>query len=237
MSTSPAEQVDEVPVEFDLDPSRSTIVGLWGGKGKGKSHAAGRLYRAWPRDKLVIDISGDAKPGEDAEKIREPEHVFPVQHDMDRPHYRNLHYRADPGSPTYRDDVDRAAGMALRPADRACLLWVDEMGEVFPVNQRDRAPNMRRMLMASRHYGPSSLLQCGPRPKNIDPLCIQQSDYTYLFARLNPKDVEVLAENMGFPARELEAAYRANRARGDFAFLLWCADLEVLLDCPPLPYP
>jgi hypothetical protein len=91
--------------------------------------------------------------------------------------------------------------------------------------------------MASRHYGPSSLLQCGPRPKNIDPLCIQQSDYTYLFARLNPKDVEVLAENMGFPARELEAAYRANRARGDFAFLLWCADLEVLLDCPPLPYP
>lgn len=234
MSATTAERPG-LPDTLDLDPHRSTIVGLWGGKGSGKSFAAGRLYRSWPRDKLVIDITGDAEPGEDAERIREPERAFPVQYDMDRPHYRNLVYRADPGSATYRDDVDRAVGMALRPGDRPCLLWVDEMGEAFPVNQRERAPNMRRLLMASRHYGPASLLMCGPRPKNIDPLALQQSDYIYMFPKINAKDLETIAENIGYPTRELEAAYRANRNRGEHAFLLWCAAEEVLLDCPPLP--
>lgn len=223
-----------LPDSLDLDPSRSTIVGLYGGKGKGKSFAGGRLYRAWTRDKLTVDITGDADVGEDAERIREPERSFPVQHDLDGPHYRNLVYRADPGSATFRDDVDRAIGMLLRPSDRPCLGWVDEMGATFPVNQRERAPNMTRLLMASRHYGPASLIYCSPRVKTIDPLACQQSDYIYIFAGINPRDLDVLAQNIGFPTRELEAAYRVNRERGEFAFLLWCTREEVLLDCPPL---
>lgn len=226
---------ESLPGSLDLDPSRSTIVFLVGGKGTGKSHAAGRIYRAWPRDKMVVDITGDADAGPDAERIREPERAFPVQYDFDRPRYRNLIYRADPGSPTYRDDLDRAVGMLLRPSDRACLGWVDEIGECFPVNQRDRAPNMRRLLMASRHYGPASLIMCGPRVKNVDPLSLQQSDYVYMFAKINPRDLDQLAQEIGYPSRELDAAYARNRERGEFAFLLWCAREGVLLDCPPLP--
>lgn len=224
-----------LPDGLDLDPSRSTIVLCVGKKGSGKSHAARRLYRAWPKDKLVIDITGDAEPGEDAERVHDLPTSFPVQYDMDRPHFRNLHYRADPGSPTYRDDLDRAAGLALRPSDRSCLLWIDEVGEAFPVGKP--APNMRRLVMASRHYGPASALCCGPRPMHIDPLLVSQADFIYIFDLPNPRDRERLAENMGYPPAELEAAWTGNRARGKHAFLLWCAEAGVLLDCPPLPYP
>lgn len=226
---------EALPESLDLDPSRSTIVFLVGGKGTGKSHAASSLYRAWPRDKLTVDITGDARVGEDAERIREPERSFPVQHDLEGPHYRNLVYRADPGSATFGDDIDRAVGMVLRPSNRPCLLWVDEMGACFPVAQRTRAPNMTRALMASRHYGPASLLMCSPRVKNVDPLALQQSDYVYIFAKVNPRDLDLLAQEVGVPTRELEDAYRRNRERGEHAFLLWCAREGTLLDCPPLP--
>lgn len=228
---------DELPDDpFALDPSRSTVVLAVGKKGSGKSVAMRRLYRAWPRDKLAVDVNGDAEPGPDAEKLHELSTSFPVRHELTGPPpARNLHYRADPGSPTYRQDLDKAVGMALRPSDRPCLLWLDEVGEVSQVNRTQ--PNLRRLLMQSRHYGPVSALLAGPRPKNIDPLCVSQADHVYVFDLPNPEDRRRLAENMGVAPAELEDAWVRNRARGRYAFLFWHAPSSTLLECPPLPYP
>lgn len=228
---------DELPDDpFALDPHKGTIVLLVGKKGSGKSVAARRLYRAWSGNKLAVDVNGDADPGSDAEKLHELSTSFPVRHELTGPpRPRNLHYRADPGSPTYRNDLDKAVGMALRPSDTPTLLWLDEVGEVSQVNRTQ--PNLRRLLMQSRHYGPVSALLCGPRPKNIDPLCVSQADHVYVYNLPNPADRARLAENMGVDPGELETAWVANRARGPHAFLFWHAPSATLLDCPPLPYP
>jgi hypothetical protein len=195
-----------------------------------------RLYRSWRYDKLSIDVNGDAEPGENAEPLRDLSTSFPVKHELiGPPPARNLHYRADPGSPTYRQDLDKAVGMALRPSDRKVLLWLDEVGEVSQVNRTQ--PNLRRLLMQSRHYGPVSALLAGPRPMNIDPLCVSQADHIYIYNLPNPKDRQRLAENMGYPPDELEEAWVRNRARGPHAFLFWHAPSSTLLECPPLPYP
>jgi hypothetical protein len=231
-----SEELPEDP--FALDAETGTIVLAVGKKRSGKSVFARQLYKAWPYDKLVIDPTGDADPGEDAERLR-PEEItnrFPVRHELNGPAKpRNLHYRADPGSPTYRQDIDRVIGMALRPRDRKTLLWVDEWGEVSQVNRTQ--PNARRLMMQSRHYGPVSAILCCPRPKHIDRLSISQADGIAIYAVPDFEDRRTLAANMGYDPKEFEAEYADNRARGTHSYLFWHAPSETLFNCPPLPYP
>jgi hypothetical protein len=102
-----------------LDHSRPMIISAWGKKGKGKTAFNREIYRSYGGDKLTIDVNGHAEPGEDAERITEPGKSWPRPDGMpgERRKTRNLHYVADPGSATYRDDLDRAVGMALFPKD------------------------------------------------------------------------------------------------------------------------
>jgi hypothetical protein len=226
------DDLDDFPV---LDPDAdSTLILFVGRKGSGKSTAAREVYRSWPHDKLTIDVNGDAEPGDDAERIRVPLPArFPGPSSSlvdDKP--RNLHYRADPGSATYRDDLDRALAMALYPQDRPVLVWVDEIGEVSRVGQT--GPHLRRMLMQSRHHR-SSALMCGPRPMNIDPMCIGQADLIYVYDVPNPRDRLRLAENMGYPAARLAKELDETRRRGPYWYMLWDAKAARLWRCPPMP--
>jgi hypothetical protein len=229
--------LEDLPEDpFALDPVKGTIILAVGAKGTGKSVFTRRLYLTWPYDKLAIDVNGDADPGEDAERLHELGTSFPVRHEITGPPKpRNLHYRADPGSPTYRQDLDKALGMALRPSDRKVLVWCDEFGEVSQANRTQ--PNARRLLMQSRHYGPVSALFACPRPMNIDPLAISQADGIAIYNLPNPRDRQKLAENMGLEPAELDEAWRTNRTRGKHAFLYWHQPSATLIDCPPLPYP
>jgi hypothetical protein len=229
--------VSELPEDpFALVPDEGSIILCVGKKRSGKSVFARRLYRSWTGDKLVIDVNGEAEPGEDAEPLHELTTSFPVRHEIvGPPKPRNLHYVADPGSPTYRQDLDKAIGMALRPRDRKVLLWCDEWGEVSRVNRTE--PNAQRLMMQSRHYGPVSALLCCPRPKNIDPLSIGQADGIAIYNVPNEDDRKTLAGNMGVDYREFEDQFRENRTRGPHAFLYWHAPSSTLIDCPPLPYP
>lgn len=224
---------DELPT---LDPDRdSTLILLVGRKGSGKSVAARELYRSWDQDKLVIDVNGDADPGPDAQRIQVPlPSKFPAGAGplVNEP-AKSLHFRADPGAPTYRDDLDRAIGLALYPQDLPVLVWIDEIGEVCK-GANSTPPNLRRLLMQSRHYRASALM-CGPRPMNIDPLAISQADLIYIFDVPNPRDRDRLAENMGYPPRRLAAELEETRRRGKYWFLLWDANAGVPYRMPPIP--
>jgi len=213
-----------------LDPTLSSLILLVGRKGSGKSVIARNLYRSYPFDKLAVDVNGDAEPGPDAELIRAPLPRFPIGEDG-RP--RNLHYRADPGSATYRDDLDRAIGMALYPADLLCMVWLDEIGEVTTGNTTP--PHLRRLLMQSRHHGPCSALMCGPRPKDINPLCVSQADRIYIFDLPNPMDRQRLAENMGYPPARLNAELEETLRRGKFWHLMYDAATHTMFRMPPVP--
>jgi len=214
-----------------LDANKSSLVLLVGRKGEGKSVIARNLYRSYPYDKLAIDVNGDADPGPDAEPLRPPlPWSFPVDQDG-RP--RNLHYRADPKSATYRDDLDRAIGLALFPQDRRSMVWLDEIGEVTTGNTTP--PHLRLLLMQSRHHGPASALMCGPRPMNIDPLCVSQADRIYIFDLPNPADRQRLAENMGYPPARLNAELEETLRRGRFWHLVYDAETHTMYRMPPVP--
>jgi hypothetical protein len=214
----------------NLDPSRNFIISAFGRKGSGKTTFNRTLYRDYPLAKLCIDVNGEADPGEDSQRISELERAMPPR--TEGKPAPDLHYVADPGSDTYRDDLDRAVGMAMYPTAEASLVWCGEVGELCTGNRT--GPHLRRLLMQSRHYRTSALFD-GPRPTDIDRLVIAQSDYVAVFELPDPDDRERIAKVIGYPPRLFAQECDETFARGDFWHLLWSTKAKRLYRCPPLP--
>ena len=240
VADAPAQEIgDELPA---IDPTKPMIASAWGRKRSGKSTFNRRLYRSWPFDKLAIDVNGDADPGADAIAVHQdalgllpsrfPD-VAPSVPGAPRPGARNLVYRADPGSPTYEDDLDRAVGMALYPQDHRALVWCGEVGGCMPSAGRTR-PHMRRLLMQNRHYQASALFD-GPRPVHVNKLVLGQSDFVAVFDLPDPDDRERIAKEIGYPPRRFFEECETTFRRGEHWFLLWHAETHTLYRCAPLP--
>jgi len=225
-----------------IDPSKPCIISAWGRKGSGKSVFNRRVFASWPWDKLAIDVNGDADPGPDAIPVKaDAGGVLPSRFPAPPTRMpgepaagpRTLVYRADPGSPTYWDDLDRAVGMALFPQEHRALVWCGEVGEFMPHASRI-GPHMRRLLMQNRHYNVSALFD-GPRPVNVDPLVLHQSDFVAVFHLPNPDDRERIAKSIGYPAARFHAECNETWRRGEHWFMLWDAREHQLYRCAPLP--
>lgn len=218
-----------------FDASKPMIICVFGKKGSGKSVFNRRVYQSWPFDKIAIDVNGNAEPGDDAEKLTLP---LPKQWPAgavkigERPRPRNLHFVADPGSPTYRDDLDRAVGVALLPQARRTLVWAGEVGELMP-NGRP-GPYMNRLLMQNRHYNCSALFD-GPRPVYVSPMVLLQANYVVVYDLPNPSDRKRLAETIGWKPAAFDRECEETFGRGEFWFLMYDAQAKRLYRCPPLP--
>ena len=216
-----------------VDPDLNQIVLVIGRKGSGKSVHARELFRGWPYiDKFVIDPTGDADPGDDLGTVTLRKLPAALPGPKQRGQYTVTRWVADPSSPTYREDLDRAVGLALFPKERRRLLWVDEAGEVFPANRA--GPHARTLLQQSRHWYTSVLL-CTPRPMNIDPLCISQADRVVMYDLPHPRDRERVAAAIGIEPRILAAELDITRGKGEHWYLLYDARAHELYRCPPLP--
>lgn len=219
-----------------IDPTKNQIILAVGRKGSGKSFSALQFFRSWPGvDRLVVDVNGDADPGEDmgAVPLRNPLPAhLPKRPEDEKGKPSVFRWTASPSADTFRDDVDRVLGLALYPKDREILVWVDEAGVVFPAGQV--GPHGRTLLHQSRHYRASVLLCC-PRPKGIDPLCISQADRVLMYDIPNPMDRERIADNIGWPPKRLAAELEETRRRGAHWFTMYIAAEHALYRCPPLP--
>jgi hypothetical protein len=231
--------VQEYGEEFPLylDHTRPMIISAWGKKGKGKTAFNREIFRSYPGDKLAIDVNGHAEPGDDAERITEPGKAWPRPDHMpgERRRHRTLHYVADPGSPTYRDDLDRAVGMCLFPKDHPVMLWAGEVGELMP-NGRP-GPHMRRLLQQNRHHRVSALFD-GPRPVYVDPQVLLQSNLVVVFELPNPADRKRIAETVGIEPKAFDRICFDTWDRGDFWFVLVDTDAprgKQLWRCAPVP--
>lgn len=211
-------------IQAQLDARRSAFLAFFGRKGSGKSNLAARFWETWPYDRLCVDPTGDAVVGDDVEKLEIP---LPVRWPSSSKQRTSLHLIPDPGAPTYRDDLDRAVGLAFR--NRRSLLWLDEIGEHSRANRT--APNMHRALHQGRHRD-LSMLMCGPRPIDIDPLVISQADFVYVFALPHPRDRDRVAATIGFPPKEFAAAVDQ---LGEFEYLRFEAGTHELVHFPALP--
>lgn len=239
-----------------FDPDRGVFIFISGRKGTGKSVLARRLFDAYPYDKLVIDPTGDVRQNLREEgaafvNLTEPMPIrFPrAPADYGAPTVSfgpggrrtrtepvdraartpvTAVYVPDMGSADAEDEMDRALGLVLRnPGPTAA--WVDEIG-VLTRNGRT-PPNLRRGLHHGRH-DQLTLIEAGPRPKDIDPLCISQADHVMTFDTPNPMDRKRIAENIGWPPRLFdEAVHRL----GEHEYLWFNAFDHTLTHMPKLP--
>lgn len=215
----------------ELDPDKNFIVSAFGRKGSGKSVFNRQLYRDYPYDKLCVDVNGEADPGPDATPISAPLPTRMPPRGEDKAPV-DLHYVVDPGADTYRDDLDRAVGMAMFPSDHQSLVWCGEVGELTTGNKT--GPHLRRLLMQSRHYKTSALFD-GPRPVDIDKLVIAQSDLVAVFDLPDPDDRDRVAKVIGYPPLAFREACEETFRRGQYWHLLWVSSAKRLYRCPPLP--
>lgn len=221
-----------------IDTEEDLILVFVGRKKSGKSAAAREVFRQWPdTDRLLIDINADCDPGADLDPIRlpaDPPLELPPRRRKDAPD--TYWWQANAKSPTFRDDLDRAIGLALYPKERRVLIWVDEAGVLFKVHQC--GPNSTAALHQNRHYR-VPLLLCMPRPKVIDPLCISQADRIQAFDVPSPGDRRWIAENAGIPPVAYDREYLKTKERGQYWSTLYIndgdKDVHGLYRVPPMP--
>ena len=211
-----------------IDPDKGTHVFICGRKGQGKSVLARVLFDAFPYNRLVIDPTGDIRADLRREGMAFVELTAPLPGrlpvDPDRP--QTFVFVPDPGSPSYLDDIDRAVGLALH-AGKTCL-WIDEVGEV--TRSGVTPANFRRALHHGRHKQ-LTLLLAGPRPVDVNPLCVSQADHVFVFHLPNPADAKRVAEMIGWPPKLFE---KAIHDLGDHEFLWWSTKAQELTHLPPL---
>lgn len=218
-----------------LDHTKPLIISAWGKKGSGKSVFNREIYKSFPGDKLCIDVNGNADPGEDAERLtgdlpKKWPAGTPQLGERRRP--RNLWYRANPGSDSYHQDLDRALSLALFPQDHQVLVWAGECGDLMPNGKA--GPHMRTLLQQNRHYRTTCLFD-GPRPVFVNPLTLSQSNLVAIYRLPNPNDRKRIADSVGYPPKEFDRECHETWRRAPHWFLLWDSDRDQLWRCPPLP--
>lgn len=232
------------PVAFPpINPADNQIIAFFGRKGSGKSQLAKELFRSWPGvDRLVLDSTGDADPGADLQpqilrsipRPVNPEDEVglpaPPRGPNGKPRPGVWWYIGNPMSTTFRDDLDRAVGMALFPRKRRALLWIDEARTVMPSNAT--GPAASTLLEQSRHFHTSALICC-PRPVTVNPLLLAQADRVVVFDVPAKADRERLADTLGYP-RPVMDEWCNIVARSPYSFLMYVAVDHAMYLCPPV---
>lgn len=207
-----------------LDIGDGRLILCVGKKRSGKSVMGLMLFDSYPGDKVVIDVAKDDGPmGEGIVQLHGSVDSLPAswpedqrRYDEDgRPLPMTLRYAPDAGSSTFLEDMDHVIGLAVAQGEReraagrigTCIL-IHEVGRVAPANRTQ--PAMSRVLNHNRHSRVTAIM-CGPRPKTIDPLVVQQADVIYIFALESKADRQRLAENMDWPLDDLTADLLALR--------------------------
>lgn len=216
-----------------VDADRSNIIVSIGRKGSGKSEFCRQIFDAWPYDRVVIDVTGDARPEDPGTVVLTAPVPVALPAPAEGQRRVTAWARMDPRRTTYLDDQDDALGLALHPRHRNTLVWVDEYAQMTP-NAQTMGPNLRLALQSSRHYHCSMLLAF-PRPRYVPVLTLAQADLVAIFMVPDRADRELVAKNIGYPFPKFEAHYRETMRRGAHSFLLWDAQQHVLIGCPALP--
>lgn len=221
------------------DQRKSYFTFVSGIKGSGKTEYAWYVFDAYPFDRLVLDVTHDVTDLLADRGVPHHQITAPIPgswpdwlRDSDVEDGRlTLVFRPDMGAPEARDDLDRCVGICLRGGGpgNATLCWADEIGEVCRANQT--GPGMRRALHHGRHDD-LSLLMCGPRPKDIDTLCVGQADKVVTFRTLNRYDRQALAGNMGVDQDEFD---RLNKSLGEYEHTVWERATEEIHVYEPMP--
>lgn len=215
-----------------LDPRKAVQVALVGKRGSGKTELLYRLFDTYPYDRLAIDPNGDLKMPEGTVDLeppipaRWPGQAFEQLHG-ERRKQQTLYFRPDFHEDGYREDMDRAIGMAY--AHGRCAVLFDEVHEGAPANRTP--PHMRRALRQGRHRELTELFAT-PRPLTVDPLVIANADVVYVFKLPNPHDRRRVADCIGWDPKDFDQAVSE---LGEYEYLRYESKTDDLAHYPALP--
>lgn len=188
-----------------IDTGRGIIATCIGKKRSGKSIMGLLLFRAYPGDRLVLDVAGDDGPiGDDVHNIRGTVDDLPrrwPEHLRENKKPMTLRYVPDAGSQTFLEDMDAFVALAMTHGD--CCLLVHEAGRLAPVHKT--GPNTARLLMHNRHQRVTAIF-CMPRSQGVDTLILSQADLVYTFEVPNPADRKRIAETIGWNPADFDDA-------------------------------
>ena len=244
-----------MPADFfaSLNPDAGVYVSSYGPKGSGKSELNKRLFRRYPYDGLLIDHAGDADEHNEiseplpAELLALTAELAPLgeSEDLDpgaltamqarieeawRQDERRWHkYRYVPNTLNDRwlERTDLIIGLAFVHG-RTVELW-DEANLQIPAGRTPRWT--RHTLHVGRHRA-LSVLMPGPRPSDVDPLGLGQSDVVTVHGAMHELDVKRLARSFHMREDLLEAELGTLE---QFEFLAYFRALRELAHYPPLP--
>lgn len=188
----------------EIDPSKGVLISCFGKKGSGKSKMGLLWFQSYPYDRVVIDVNGTDGPHKDVIELQGTVDELPTkwpEHLREKDQRMTLRYHPDVGSATFLEDCDAVIGMAYRTG-RVCVL-IHEVGLIAPSGRTP--PHMRRLLQSNRHRQITGIF-CAPRPITVDVLVLAQSDLVYVFELPNPNDRRRVAENIGWPPADFDAA-------------------------------
>jgi hypothetical protein len=216
------------------DPHKPTQIAIVGKKGSGKTELAMVLFESYPFDRLGVDPNGDIHFPEGTLDLEPPiparwpgERFDRATGHGERRRPQTLRYVPDFGEPDYREQLDRAIGLAYSHP-RTCAL-VDEAHEAFPAGQTP--PHGRRALRQGRHHD-LTLILATPRPLTVDPLVVSQADWVYVFKLPNPNDRKRVAESIGWDPKTFDEAVHE---LGTFEYLRYDSARDDLAHFPALP--
>jgi hypothetical protein len=179
-----------------------------GRKGSGKSQLAQVLWLSYRGDRLCIDPTGDVAQALGGMKGTRVIHGgyaptrWPRYEDEGR--CTIIYVPVRKANPSWRKQVDSWIGLA--DYQGGVCIWVDEVGLI--TKAQNCPDSYGDCLQTGRHRG-TSLVQCCPRPKDIDPLVPGQADYIYVFDLPQIADKQRIAEIGGYPTSLIEAGVQA----------------------------
>lgn len=181
------------------------IVSCFGKRKSGKSIMGTMLFRAYPGDRIVIDVAGDDGPmGPDVVELKgdvtELPRRWPEAQRKDKERM-TLRYVPDPGSKTRLEDVDAVVGLAMSHGN--CALLIHEANYTAPSGRVP--PHMNRLLHQNRHRKVTAIF-CDPRPITVDSLVLAQSDVVYIFEMNVVQDRERIAKTVNWSVRDFSDA-------------------------------
>lgn len=130
-----------------------------------------------------------------------------------------------PLDPADRDAYDAVYRWAFESYPR--YVWLDEAGQAAPAQGPQRGW-LNTYLVQGRKRSLGHLA-CHTRPREVNRNLIAQAAHVLIFDTPNPDDRRHLADLVGLPVADLEAALFA---LPKFGFLWWNGD--TLTECPPL---
>lgn len=242
---------------FRLNPAKGAFISSFGPKGFGKSEFITRYTIAYPYNGLLMDLTGDVDPGHTFTRPISQE-LYYLAMELEglkgqsleglaefrakvraawMPEGRPVKYRYMPQfhQDGWLERSDLFIGLAYLCG--RVFIHLDEIDDEAPVNN---TPRWTRLALRLGRHEELSMGMAGPRPSEISPLVLNQSDLVTIHGQLHELDVKRMAKQLHLKDAELLGLIEELKSYDRdgvevHEYIAFVKNTRELLIMPPLP--